>query len=94
MVAFPDISDLPFEKTGLLGVCAEFAWGLMTASAWGLGFAWGFDLFCLGMDFFERVAWGGDFQGLVCLGTSISAPLLLGDLLGVDLLGDVRQGCY
>ena len=27
------------------------------------------------------------FQGLVCLGTSISAPLLLG-----DLLGSVRQG--
>ena len=90
---FSNISDLPFEKTGLLGVCVGFAWGLMTASAWGLGFAWGFDLFCLGMDFFERVAWGGDFQGLVCLGTSISAPLLLGDLLGVDLLGAVRQGC-
>jgi hypothetical protein len=27
------------------------------------------------------------------LGTSISVPLLLGDLLGVDLLGSVRQGC-
>ena len=39
------------------------------------------------------VAWGSDFQGLVRLGTSISAPLLFGDLLGVDLLGAVRQGC-
>ena len=36
---------------------------------------------------------GGDFQGFVCLGTSISAPLLLWDLLGMDLLGAVRQGC-
>ena len=64
-----------------------FAWGLTRASAWGLGFAWSFDLFCLEMDFFERVAWGGDYQGLFCLGTSIPAPLLLGDLLGVSLLG-------
>ena len=64
----------------------------MTASAWGLGFAWGFDLFCLGMDFFKRVAWGSDFQGLVCLGTSILAPFLLGVLLGVDLLGAVKEG--
>ena len=24
---FPNISDLPFEKTGLLGVCMGFAWG-------------------------------------------------------------------
>ena len=45
------------------------------------------------MEFFERVAWGDDFQGLFCLGTSILAPLLLGDLLGVDLLGAVKQGC-
>ena len=87
-----DISDLPFEKTGLHWDRVGFAWGLMTASAWGLGFAWGFDLFCLGMDFFERVAWGGDFQGLVCLGTSILVHLLLGDLPGVDLLGAARQG--
>ena len=71
-----------------------FAWGLMTASAWGLGFAWGFDLFCLEMDFFERVAWGGDFQGLVCLGTSISELLLLRDLFVVDLHGAVGQGCF
>ena len=56
-------------------------------------FAWGFDTFLLGDEFFERCAWGCGFQGLVCLGTSISAPLLLGDLLGVDLLGSVRQGC-
>ena len=56
-------------------------------------FAWGFDTFLLGDEFFEWCAWGCGFQGLVCLGTSISAPLLLGDLLGVDLLGAVRQGC-
>ena len=42
---------------------------------------------------FTMLAWGFGFQGLVCLGTSISTPLLLGDLLGVDLLGSVRQGC-
>ena len=50
-------------------------------------------LFLLGDEFFERCAWGCGFQGLVCLGTSISAPLLLRDLLGVDLLGSARQGC-
>ena len=49
-------------------------------------------IFLLGDEFFERFAWGRGFQGLVCLGTWISAPLLLGDLLGVDLLGSVRQG--
>ena len=47
----------------------------------------------LGDEFFEWFAWGCGFQGLVCLGTLISEPLLLGDLLGVDLLGSVRQGC-
>ena len=46
------------------------------------------------MDFFERIAWGVDFQDLVCMGTSISAAVLLGDLLGMDLLGTVRQGCF
>ena len=51
-------------------------------------------LFLLGDEFFEWCAWGCGFQGLVYLGTSISAPLLLGDLLGVDLLGSVRQGCH
>ena len=56
-------------------------------------FAWGFDTYLLGDEFLERCAWGCGFKGLVCLGTSISAPLLLGDLLGVDLLGSVRQGC-
>ena len=56
-------------------------------------FAWGFDTFLLGDEFFKRCAWGCGLQGLVCLGTSISAPLLRGDLLGVDLLGSVRQGC-
>ena len=49
-------------------------------------------LFLLGDEFFEWCAWGCGFQGLVCLGTSISAPLLLGDLLEVDLLGSLRQG--
>ena len=56
-------------------------------------FAWRFDTFLLGDEFFDWCAWGCGFQGLVCSGTSISAPLLLGDLLGVDLLGSVRQGC-
>ena len=68
------------DSLGLLGVC--------------LGT---YDLRCLlGDEFFEQCAWRCGFQGLVCLGTSISAPLLLGDLLGVDLLdllGSVRQGC-
>ena len=57
-------------------------------------FARRFDTFLLGDEFFEWCAWGCGFQGLVCLGTSISAPLLLGDLLGVDLLWSVRQGCF
>ena len=57
-------------------------------------FAWRFDTFLLGDEFFERCAWVCGFQGLVCLGTSISAPLLLGDLLAVDLLGSVREGCF
>ena len=43
--------------------------------------------------FFERVAWGGGFEGLICLGTSILATFLLGVLLGVDLLGAVKEGC-
>ena len=41
-------------------------------------FAWEFDTFLLGDEFFEWCAWGCGFQGLVCLGTSILAPLLLG----------------
>ena len=53
----------------------------------------GFHLNLFGDGFFKRVAWGGDFQGLLCLGTPILVPLLLGDLLGVDLLGAVIQGC-
>ena len=74
-----------------------FAWGVMLSQCLGtcdlrclLG-----DLivFLLGDEFFEWFAWGCGFQGLLCLGTSILAPLLLGDLLGVDLLGSVRQGC-
>ena len=50
-------------------------------------FAWGFGRVYLGM-VFGRVAWG---SGL--LGTSILEPLLHGVLLGVDLLGAVRQKC-
>ena len=45
-------------------------------------FAWGFGTFLIVDEFFERCAWGCGFQGLVCLGTSISALLLLGDLPG------------
>ena len=48
----------------------------------------------LGDEFFEWFALGCGFQSHVCLGTSFSVPLLLGDLLGVDLLGSVRQGCF
>ena len=93
LVAFPDISDMPFEKTGLLGVCVELDWGLMTASAWGLGFAWGLDLFAWGWSFSRGLPGEVIFRALVCSGTSISTPLLLGDLLGVDVFGAVRQGC-
>ena len=56
-------------------------------------FAWGFAQKLFGVDFFLSSAWGCDFQDLVCLGLSISTALLLGVLLGVDLLGAVRQGC-
>ena len=56
-------------------------------------FTWGFNLILLGYGFFERIAWGDGFLGLLCLGTSILAPFLLGAMLGVDLLGAVRQGC-
>ena len=54
--------------------------------------SWGFDTFLLGDEFLEWCAWGCGFQGLVCLGTSISAPLLLGGFLGVDLLGVCETG--
>ena len=77
---------------GLLGVCLGCDEPMLGDVRFTM-FAWGFDTFLLGDEFFERCAWGCGFQGLVCLGTSISAPLLLGDLLGVDLLGSVRQGC-
>ena len=46
----------------------------------------------LGDNIFAPIAWGGGFQGLFSLGTSILNPFLLGVLLGVDLLGAVRQG--
>ena len=48
-------------------------------------------MFSLGIGF-ERVAWGHGFQGLICLGKSVFTAFLLGILLGVDLLGAVRQG--
>ena len=57
-------------------------------------FAWGFDTFLLGDEFFECCAWGCGFQGLVCLGTSISAPLLLGDLLGGEFAWVCVTGVY
>ena len=47
----------------------------------------------LGDRHFERVAWGCDFQDHICLGWLILTTFLLGVLLGVDLLGAVRQGC-
>ena len=75
------------------GVCLGFDESMLGDMRFMM-FAWGFHLNLLGDGFFERVAWGGDFQGLLCLGTPILAPLLLGDLLGVDLLGAVIQGCY
>ena len=68
-----NISDFWFEKTGFFGVC--------------FGFSWGFDLFLLGDEFFERFAWGRGFQGLVCLGTSILALFCLGICLGWICLG-------
>ena len=57
-------------------------------------FTWGFHLNLLGDGFFERVAWGGDFLRLLCLGTPILAPLLHGDFRGVDLLAAVIQKCF
>ena len=66
--------------------------------AWGGGFrgllCLGFHFILHGDKFFEKIAWGSGFLGLLCLGMSILAPLLLGVLLGVDLLGAVRQGCF
>ena len=56
-------------------------------------FVRGFHLNLLGDGSLSRVVWVGDFQSLLCLGTPILAPILLGDLLGVDLLGAVIQGC-
>ena len=79
-------------QVGFLGVCLGCDESMFGDVRFTM-FAWGFDTFLLGDEFFEWCAWGCGFQGLVCLGTSISAPLLLGDLLGVDLLGSVRQGC-
>ena len=56
-------------------------------------FAWGLGQILLGDRHFERVAWGCDFQDHICLGWPILTTFLLGVLLGVDLLGAVRQGC-
>ena len=47
----------------------------------------------LGDNIVVPVAWGGGFEILFCLGTSILNPFLLGVFLGVDLLGPVRQWC-
>ncbi len=50
-------------------------------------------LFCLGMNFSSGVLGDVVFRVLFAWGRRLSAPFLLGDLLGVDLLGSVRQGC-
>ena len=71
-------------QVGFLGVCLGFSWGVMSQclGTYDLRCLLGdLILFCLGMNF------SSGFQGLICLGTSVSAPLLLG-----DLLGSVRQG--
>ena len=70
----------------------EFAWGLMIHDiclGYGFDFAWGsiFLEYCLGLD---RISLGLNH---VRLGRPISTTVLLGVLLGVDLLGAVRQGC-
>ena len=86
------VSSQETPAWGLLGVCLGCL-EPMPGDVRFMMFAWGFYTFLLGDEFFEWRAWGCGFQGLLCLGTSISAPLSLGDLLGVDLLGSVRQGC-
>ena len=70
----------------------EFAWGLMIHDiclGYGFDFAWGsiFREYCLGLD---HISLGLNH---VRLGRPISTTVLLGVLLGVDLLGAVRQGC-
>ena len=50
-------------------------------------FAWSFHFNLLGMDFFERVAWGGDFHGLFCLGTPFWHLFCLGICVGWICLG-------
>ena len=56
-------------------------------------FAWGLGQILLGDRIFESVAWGCDFLDHICLGWPILTTFWLGVLLGVDLLGAVRQGC-
>ena len=68
-----------------LGICLGFAWGLlghMPKVAWD--------------EFFDRNDWGSCFWPTFCLGSLVKAILvtiLLGDLLGPDLVGSVTQGC-
>ena len=53
-----------------------------------LKFSWGWN--------FDRNAWGSCFWPTFCLGSlgkAILATILLGDLLGADLVGSVTQGC-
>ena len=57
---------------------------------WKCEIAWDDEIFD---GFFEQFAWECCFQGPICLGTLILATFLLGDLLGVGLLGAVIQGC-
>ena len=76
----------------LVGDCLG-CWSLLGDVRWAT-FAWVLDCILLGDGFFEQVAWGCCFQDPICLGTLILATVLLGDLLGVGLLGAVIQGCF
>ena len=96
MIDTPHFANLPIFwlncSNEVPGVCMGFYKPLLGDVRFML-FAWGFTLILLEGGFFERIAWGDGFLGLLCSGTSILAPLLLGVLLGVDLLGAVKQGC-
>ena len=56
-------------------------------------FAWGFDTFFAWGCIFRALCLGMWFSGSCLLGDVDFGTSLLADLLGVDLLGSVRQGC-
>ena len=56
-------------------------------------FAWVLDLIMLGDGFFEMVAWECCFQGPIVFRKLVLATFLLRYLLGVVLLGALRQEC-